>query len=450
MEFRKEPRIDRRTKQAAGWRWIFYHYNPIKKRNDKVPKSAIPPHIWNSLSEDEVREYCRSQAAINDAIRDRARRRLEWQNKYHNFNELLKEFAEAHKLAAPNSWKNDIHYLKNYVFAFFLVEKMANNLNHWPLLREDFRMWLGNVQPLKTSLKKLSLNTQNKAINAMNRFVEYLSKKQKCETVAPMDLHKRDRLPEVTVDDLFDENEIQILYKALLEIRPVSAKIFIILVRTGLRINEALGLCLKFIYSGKIEGGKTSDKIHMNLSKYGFENYHGYICLESQPAYEGIRVSESFTDRNGTRWEAGSIPRKPLKCRKKIDPKNNRLIPIFDSQAWNLIVDAWNEQIDLHEKKTNGKNERDYLLFEGVTASMFYIDVMKALEVTKLRKRSPHKCRHTFLTWFYGETLEDLFLAEWVGGHRDKRSLEVYSHMREQLGREQQFKEQGLRKMNRV
>jgi integrase len=70
--------------------------------------------------------------------------------------------------------------------------------------------------------------------------------------------------------------------------------------------------------------------------------------------------------------------------------------------------------------------------------------------MTQLKERSPHKCRHTFLTWFYGETLEDLFLAEWVGGHRDKRSLEVYSHMREQLGREQQFKEQGFQKMKRV
>lgn len=450
MEFRKEPRIDRKTKQAAGWRWIFYRYNPTKKRNDKIPKSAIPPHIWNSLNEDEVRAYCRSQAAINDVIRDRSRRRLEWQNKYHNFNELLNDFAEAHKLAAPNSWKNDIHYLRNYVFAFFLVEKMANNLNHWPLLREDFRIWLGKVKPLKTSLTKLSLNTQNKAINAMNRFVEHLSKKQKCETVAPMDLHSRDRLPEVTIDELFQDNEIQIIYEALLEIRPVSAKLFITLVRTGLRINEALGLCLKFIYPGNIEGGKTSDKVHNNLIKCGLGNYYGYICLESQPATEEIRVSETFTDRNGIRWDTDSIPRKPLKCRKKIEPKNNRLIPIFDKQAWNILVDAWNEQIGLFQQKSHGSNNHNYLLFEGVTASMFYIDMMKVFEITKLKKRSPHKCRHTFLTWFYGETLEDLFLAEWVGGHRDKRSLEVYSHMREQLGREQQFKEQGLQKMNRV
>ena len=76
--------------------------------------------------------------------------------------------------------------------------------------------------------------------------------------------------------------------------------------------------------------------------------------------------------------------------------------------------------------------------------------MVKAFSITKLKERSPHKARHTFLTWFYGETLEDVFLAEKVGGHRDKRSLEVYSHMREQLGRELQFKERGLRKMERA
>lgn len=81
---------------------------------------------------------------------------------------------------------------------------------------------------------------------------------------------------------------------------------------------------------------------------------------------------------------------------------------------------------------------------------MFYIDMMKAFEKTGLRKRSPHKARHTFLTWFYAEILEDTFIAEKVGGHRDKRSLEVYSHMREQLGREIQFKKRGMKKMSRV
>lgn len=450
MEFRKEPRIDRRTKQQVGWRWIFYQYNPDKKRNDKVPKAAIPPHIWNSLDEDEVRLYCASQAAIQDAIRDRAKRRLDWQNKYHDFSDLLDKFVEHHKKAAPNSWQNDVHYLRNYVFSFFLVEKAANNINHWPLLYADFKSWLEKTKPLKKSISKLSLNTQNKAINALNRFIDFLSTSHRIEALRPMELHRRDRLPEVTIEELFEESEIDLICNALLEIRPLSAKIFMILIGTGLRINEALGLCLKFIFAGKIEGGKTSDKIHNSLSKYGLEKYHGYICLESQPACDEIRVKQLFVDRDGVRWPTGSVPRKPLKCRKKIDPKNNRLIPVFSKSAWNLIVDAWNEQIELYEQRIHGIEERDYLLFEGVTASMFYLDMMKAFEVTGLESRSPHKCRHTFLTWFYGETLEDMFLAEWIGGHRDKRSLEVYSHMREQLGREQQFKDQGLRKMSRV
>ena len=90
------------------------------------------------------------------------------------------------------------------------------------------------------------------------------------------------------------------------------------------------------------------------------------------------------------------------------------------------------------------------MLFEGLSASMFYSDVQKAFERCKLRFRSPHKLRHTFLTWFYGHTDENRFLARKVAGHNEERSVQIYSHINEQIGLEQKQKEQSKQKMKIV
>lgn len=151
---------------------------------------------------------------------------------------------------------------------------------------------------------------------------------------------------------------------------------------------------------------------------------------------KAIRISEPWTDRHGVTWKTGSVPRKPLKHRKKIDPKWFCYIPIYDAEAWNIIARRANAANDLMERKVYGSNGRDYLLFDGLTASMFYSDLAKALEQLGWKLRSPHKLRHTFLTWFYDKVGEDMFLAEKVAGHRDRRDVERYNHLSELIGRE--------------
>jgi integrase len=70
--------------------------------------------------------------------------------------------------------------------------------------------------------------------------------------------------------------------------------------------------------------------------------------------------------------------------------------------------------------------------------------------MTELLVNTTHKLRHTFLTWFYDKTGEDLFLAEKIAGHRDKKTLEIYSHIREQIGRERVFAQQRARPLTKV
>lgn len=79
---------------------------------------------------------------------------------------------------------------------------------------------------------------------------------------------------------------------------------------------------------------------------------------------------------------------------------------------------------------------------------MFYSDLAKALSKLNLKHRSPHKLRHSFLTWFYDKVGEDMFLAEKVAGHRDHREVEDYNHLSELIGREQAIKGQVRRRFS--
>ncbi len=73
---------------------------------------------------------------------------------------------------------------------------------------------------------------------------------------------------------------------------------------------------------------------------------------------------------------------------------------------------------------------------------MFYLDIQEAFQRLNLRHRSPHKLRHTFLTWFYERIDQNAFLAEKVAGHRDPRDIERYNHIRQLIGREREKEKQ--------
>lgn len=448
MIVKKLPRIDRKTGEQNGWRWDFRSYNKTKRRYEPVQVDAIPKHIRESQDEAIVQAYCQSRSAEEDSIRHRMKLRSEWRKKYQDFEKLMDKFTDYQKNRAPNSWENDVFYLEKYAFHFFLGTKDANNVLNWSAHYQEFIDWLKKVKPLKWNRDRLSLNTQNKIIKALNVFLEMVSREND-KPLKKCPQYSRSQTAQVTASDILEEDEIKEIKKALMDIRQDSHDFFTVLVNTGLRENEAIGMCLSFIFEGNFEGKKL-EKIHNQLKVCGLGKYYGYICLESQPALTEIRTPKRFKDRFERTWNAGSVPRKPLKLRKTISPENHRLIPVFNKEAWNIIVNRWNQQLELLDKKSHGKDGRDYLLFDGFTASMFYGDLQKAFEKTKLRFRSPHKFRHTFLTWFYDKTDENRFLAKKVAGHNEERSVLIYSHINEQIGREQAQKAQAQRRMKTV
>lgn len=447
MKARKIRTTDRKTGQPTI-RWAFERYNPVTKKHEKVRKQDIPPHIWNSKDEEVVYAYASSKAAEEDAICARAKKKLEWQTKYFDFDKLVDEFEEFHKTVAPKNWENDMRYLRSYALDFFLNEFNSNNVHDWPSLFDKFKIWLKTTKPLKKRIDRLSLNTQNKIINMLNQFIRYNSRKSG-QNIQTMPLYPKEMLPQVTAEMLVREHEIPQIYQALKEIREESASLFLVLVRSGLRINEAVGMSIKDIRQGKLKG-EHGDKLHRRLEKSDLGNYLGYFYLMSQPALDVVRTLVPWTDPDGKSWKADSVPRTSLKMRKRIDPRFARFVPIWDKQAWNTVVTLYNGQLELFQAQKYGEDEADYLLFDGLTSSKFYLDLKLAQERTKLLHRSPHKLRHTHLTWLYGAISEDPFIAEKIGGHRDRTALEVYSHIRQQLGDEQERQERALDKLSPV
>jgi Phage integrase family len=155
---------------------------------------------------------------------------------------------------------------------------------------------------------------------------------------------------------------------------------------TGLRVNEGLGLSLDSLVQGEIE----NKAFHEQLKNHGI-NYVGYLSLESQPL-------SSIHIRN----QSGNVPRKALKGRRTIDPKNNRIIPLINKEVFNTLVKQYFAQRELYLKKKFGDNPKDYLLFDGLNKQRFGVHLKKASQNLKIRHFTPHSCRHTFATQFTG------------------------------------------------
>lgn len=320
---------------------------------------------------------------------------------------------------------------------------------NWSFYYDDFKDWLKTVKPLKWNKDNLSLNTQNKIIKSLNRFLDMVGKANQ-KQIEKCPQYSRSELTRVSAKDILNDDEIEKIQNELKQMRPASYNLFTVLVRTGMRENEALGLCLAFVVEGKLQG-KKSQKMHELLEQTELGgDYHGYIVLESQPACKPFRIDKPFKDRFGETWKTNSVPRKPLKLRNSISAEHYRIIPVYDKEAWNIIAKLWNEQNDLLTERKFGNEPRDYLLFDGLTVSMFYGDVVKAFEKAKLPFRSPHKLRHAFLTAFYAATNESRFLARKVAGHNEERSMAIYSHIGEQIALEQTQKKQSQKKMKIV
>lgn len=402
--------IRKRTQGEVYYSIVFWD----GERRVRLKKDSHP--TFKNLQ--EAQEWDRANEAIRDSAKTRILRRLQWKTQYYKFNELSERYIESCKRTQPNSWKNTQFYLEHYVMPFFLEVKKSNNPNNWSLHFEDYRDWLEKEAQTVTSPKRsIAYSTMNHCIKTLNTFLDFLKTRNLMDkaNVYKMTGFPADKINMRSADALISKEEFNTIYGILLDTNPLVATFFQAAYYTGMRFNEIYGLSMDDLFTGEI-GDSVLNKA---LNDHGIE-YCGYIVLESQPA---------FKIRN--RLSNGSITRKPLKSKKAIHEKHNRLIPIIDKDLFNDLVKLYKIQEAKFKQKTYGSNLKDYVLFEDLTSTMAAVELRKAYEKTKFKQKSYHCCRHTRCTELVGNT-RDFVLAKYWLGHSRAETTARYTHIYEQ------------------
>lgn len=221
-----------------------------------------------------------------------------------------------------------------------------------------------------------------------------------------------------SADSLISKVEFESVYKILNERNPLVATFFQTAYYTGMRFNEIYGLSLDDLFSGEID----DSVLKKALTDHKLE-YFGYFVLESQPAFK-------IRNRNSN----GSITRKPLKGKPKIDEKFNRLIPIINKDLFNALVQLYKIQDQKFKNKVYGANPKDYVLFEDLTSTEAAVVLRAAYEKTKYTPKSYHCCRHTRCTELVGSTRDFVLARYWLGHSRQETTLR-YTHIYQQSAR---------------
>ncbi|MGE0528603.1 MAG: tyrosine-type recombinase/integrase [Bdellovibrionales bacterium] len=415
---------ENRKDRAGKPYYSFVQWDPKQRRNVRLRRSEVPANIATDAQADT---FCRLRESEIEAAILRIERKLSWQKKFYDFIDLLELFEAEMKRRAPNSWKGPLYYFRQYALDFFLNVKQSNNINNWPLYYEEFRDWLGTVQTgRRTKNSLLATNSRNNVICALNSFLNIMWRKGKCDLqpkCAKFPAHMRAKR---TAAHVLSEDEVGVIYQRLQMADALAADFFLMLVNTGMRLSEGLGVSLADFFTGRPE-----DKlIPSALDRHSLPCF-GYIALESQ-------VSRAGSPRGAN----GHVDRKPLKGRQTMDASSGRVIPLLDKATFNVLARRHNEQVDLLSGEKFGGDRRDYLLFDGLNKSNYTRLLQEAYKGTAFTYKSPHCARHTFATNLAGLTGADTGFCQLVLGHNDSETTLGYVHLFEQINRKARAKEQ--------
>ncbi len=369
-------------------------------------------------SREKAEEWAKSKEAEIDTAKSRIKRRLEWKTQYYDFAKLSDDYIEYCKKSQPNSWRNSKFDLENYVIPFFLGVKKSNNVNNWSLFFEEFKKWLEEeAYTIKKKRVLISYSTKNHCIKTLNTFLDYL---KKFNLIDPGNLYKVSSFPAHLMgarnaSHLISEEEFKVVHNIQKESNSLAAIFFETAYWTGMRFNEIFGLSMDDLFMGELEDGVlTKGMKDHNI------NYFGYIILESQPKN---KIRDRLKD--------GTILRKPLKGKPKIDPKHNRLVPIISKDLFNNLVRLYKIQKEKLDRKVYGSDPKNYVLFEDLTHSETIVSLRESYLKTKFSQKSYHCCRHTRCTELVGKTRDFVLARYWLGHARQETTLR-YTHIYQQ------------------
>lgn len=429
-------KIEKKKNGKLGDYYSFIYYDRELKKPVRLKKEEIHKRFGKVITNlEEAKKLAKELEKEMESEKNKYLSRLDWQTKNYEMTKLLAIYEEAQKKRAPNSWKNNIHYLKFYVLPFFMNEKQCDSLSKWPEYYGNFIQWLEEEATLLKNPKKLiSYGSKNHAIKALNTFMGHLFRSRVIEKHILCESFHSKFLNEKGAEELISNEEMEAVYNELnLQSNHLEAVFFRFLYFTGLRFNEGLGICPGDIYDDRIQ----KKSLEGQLANANIE-YHGYILLSSQPSHE----------TRGLRNKDGHVIRKPLKGRFKINDKNSRTIVITDLTLWNELVELNNKAIEKRDNGLFGDQIGDYPIFEGIDKTTSSKKLKKAFAARNLKPRTWHSCRHTRATMLIGETGNNLLAKLWLG-HSSDRILNRYVHIYEEIVRKLKRQEDGGNAMYR-
>ncbi len=138
------PRKSRDGQKILYW-YPGTYYDPILKKNRTIRQDEMKEMVGIvPKTKEEVELFIQKFNAKEYGKVIRGKRELEWRKEFYNFNELLIQFAKDRVKKSKRSIQNNIFYLSNYVFPFYLSEVKENNLDLWDHHFETFKDWLEN------------------------------------------------------------------------------------------------------------------------------------------------------------------------------------------------------------------------------------------------------------------------------------------------------------------
>jgi len=404
--------------QRRGDKFSFIYYDTTLGKNVRLKSSEIPSSVRTEI---DAEEFCKRFDRKYDSLQRRLSEKMKWKTHFFNFEKTLERFQASRKEDAPNSWQADEYYFNYYILDFFLNQKDENNLNNWHFHFEDFRDYLSTVRPLKQRVGKkcLAYATRNSIIKSLNAFLRFMWRRREVEAEYKCRYFSKSLIARKSMESVIPEDHQKIIYERLKSENPMAADMFWVALNTGLRLNELLGLSLADFFPGE----PSYKPLLMSLKNLSLAPI-GYLLLESQP-------SNSVVLRDPT----GKVIRKPLKGKKLIGEHENRTVPIFDKQTFNILARLWNKQRTRREQGHYGDSPADYLLFDGLNKNV-YSNALKKAQRSLKTKFTPHDTRHTYSTWLAEVSAGNFMLCKIILGHSNLDVTLRYIHMQERMQRE--------------
>ena len=389
------------------------YYSFVGADRKRMSREEIRTRFGHDIITEEKADEClKLLGAADELTRARIQKRLAWEKEFYNFTKLLEQYTTKQKKRAPNSWQNNVFYLKHYVLFYFLQFRRLNNIELWSDNYEKFTEWLETAKTVSEK-RKIAVSSRNHAIKSLNTFMlnlyqeKLITNYRKCESFGEHLVNKR------TVDDIVSRDEMEKVFKELLQLGyATEANYFRFLYFTGMRFNEGLAISVGDLFDGEIE----SEFFRKKMKAYNIK-YYGYLVSDSQ--FGGLNSN-------------GEVIRLPFKGKKNVEEKYNRTIPIIDKVLWNSLIDTVELKLNGHPKVTNRRN---ILLFEGLDDSTASVRLQTAFRKAKLKYRSWHCLRHSRATDLIGTTADVMLARIWLG-HSSPRTIEKYNHIYQSFARD--------------